>query len=214
MGSLSDFLSLGSACWGPGRAHPGLLTGRHHYVKNPTGQFPGVGFMTQRGKHCNLSHMLGQGHKLKVKSNGCPTPPGFEAIFSARMSAVQPEALVTFGLTAVHSEPTQGLEPVGKGQAAAGFNAVLAPGVAAVEGAGAGAAVAGAAGAGIGVARLGRFLPPAFFRADFFFAAVFRPLLFTDFAVAFRPAALFFFFFAAFFAFFARLLAMTDLHQS
>ena len=47
------------------------------------------------------------------------------------MSAVQPS--LTPGLTARHSYLRQGLEPVGKGQAAAGFRAVFAPGVAAVD---------------------------------------------------------------------------------
>lgn len=116
------------------------------------------------------------------------------------------------GPTAGHSGRIQGLEPVGNGQAAAGFNAVFAPGVAAVEGAGAAVPVAGICGAAIGVARLGRFRPPAFLRAGAFLAAFFLTVLLTGLAAAFRPAALFFFF-AAFFAFFALFLAMTDLHQ-
>ncbi len=107
----------------------------------------------------------------------------------------------------------QGREPVGNGQAAAGFRAVFAPGVAAVEGAAAGACVpvaAGACGAAIGVARRARLRAPARLRAGAFRAAFFfPPVLFTDLATARRPAALFFFF-ADFFAFFARFLAMAD----
>lgn len=87
----------------------------------------------------------------------------------------------------------QGLEPVGKGQAAAGFRAVLAPSdVVAIEDA---AFVDAAAAAGLGEAFL------AAFRFAFFLAA-FLAGFFSDFLFAFRPAALFFFFFfAAFFAF-------------
>src|SRR4051812_163817 len=135
--------------------------------------------------------------------------------FSARSNVCGAARSLGSGPTAVHSRRIQGLEPVGNGQAAAGFSAVLAPGVAAVEGAG--AAVAGACGAAIGVARCGRFRPPAFLRADPFRAAAFLPAAFlparlTGLAAAFRPAVLFFFF-VAFFAFFALFLAMTDLHQ-
>ena len=91
-------------------------------------------------------------------------------------------------------DPLQGLEPVGKGHAAAGFRAVLAPsGVAAIEDA---VVVDPAvAAAGFGAAFL------AVFRFAFFLPA-FLAGFFSDFLFAFRPAALFFFFFfAAFFAF-------------
>src|SRR5581483_9988623 len=120
------------------------------------------------------------------------------------------------GSRAVRSDSPahQGRDPVGNGQAAAGFSAVLAPGVAAVEGAGAGAA-AGACGSAIGVARRARLRVPAFLRAEPFLDAALRfaPARLTDFAAVLRPAALFFFF-ADFFAFFALFLAMADLLQS
>jgi hypothetical protein len=123
------------------------------------------------------------------------------------MPAVQPEAQGP-GLTAVHSQPTYGLEPVGKGQAAAGFRAVLAPGVAAVDGAGATVPASGAAGF---VAALAAFLLGfAFFRADFFPAALFFAGFFNDLFLAF-DALFFFFFFAAFLAFL--FFAMTNLRQ-
>jgi hypothetical protein len=82
---------------------------------------------------------------------------------------------------------------VGKGHAAAGFRAVLAPsGVAAIEDVVVDPAVAAA---GFGAAFL------AVFRFAFFLAA-FLAGFFSDFLFAFRPTALFFFFFfAAFFAF-------------
>ena len=115
--------------------------------------------------------------------------------------------------TAAHSGAHQGRDPVGNGQAAAGLSAVLAPGVAAVDGVAAGAA-AGAWGAAIGVARAERLRAPAFLRAALragFFLALDR---FTDrLAAGRRPAALFFFF-ADFFAFFARFLAIANLLQS
>jgi hypothetical protein len=96
------------------------------------------------------------------------------------------------GLTAVHSQPAQGLEPVGNGQAAAGFRAVLAPGVAAEDGVDATAPIIGAAGFA------------AAFLAAFFLglAAFFLAGFFNDFFLAFFFDALFFFFFfAAFLAF-------------
>ena len=87
----------------------------------------------------------------------------------------------------------QGLEPVGKGHAAAGFRAVVAPsGVDAIEDA---VVVDPAVAACFGAALL------ADFRFAFFLAAFLAGFL-SDFLFAFRPAALFFFFFfAAFFAF-------------
>src|SRR5713226_2886644 len=95
------------------------------------------------------------------------------------------------------------------GQAAAGFRAVLAPGVAAVDGAGATVPAVGAA--GFAAAFLAAFfLGFAFFRADFFLAAFFFAGFFNDFLFAFA-ALFFFFFFAAFLPFL--FLAMTDLRQ-
>src|SRR5712691_1501343 len=115
----------------------------------------------------------------------------------------------TPGPTAGHSQPTYGLEPVGKGHAAAGFRAVFAPpSVAAAEG-----AVAADPAIVAGVAAFLAAFPPglAFFRADFFLAAFFADF-FNDFLFPFFIAAfLFFFFFAAFLPFL--FFAMTGLHQ-
>jgi hypothetical protein len=89
--------------------------------------------------------------------------------------------------------PLQGLEPVGKGHAAAGFRAVFAPSGAAIEDA---AVVDPAVAAACFVAA---FL--AVFRFAFFLAA-FLAGFFNDLRFVFLPVALFFFFFfAAFLAF-------------
>src|SRR5437763_7402336 len=100
-----------------------------------------------------------------------------------------------------------GREPVGKGQAAAGFSAGRAPGVAASDGA-AGADAVGSAVLAVGVAALNAFFFfPAFFffLADFFAAAFLLPAFFN--ALFFFPDAfLFFFFFPPFFAFFFAML--------
>lgn len=85
--------------------------------------------------------------------------------------------------------PLQGLEPVGKGHAAAGFRAVFAPsGVAVIED----PMLVDPAVAGAGFAAA--FL--AVFRLAFFLAA-FLAGFFNDFLFPFLPAALFFFFFLA-----------------
>jgi len=104
--------------------------------------------------------------------------------------------------------PVYGREPVGNGHAAAGFSAVLAPGVAAVDGVVTGAIVsaelAGEA------ACIAFFFFPAFFffLADFFLpAAFFLPAVLSDFFFFF-DAFFFFFFLPPFFAFF---FAMLDL---
>src|SRR5258708_14822977 len=112
----------------------------------------------------------------------------------------------TPGPTAGHSQPTYGLEPVGKGHAAAGFRAVFAPpSVAAGEGAV--AAVPAIVAAGVAAFLAALPLGFAFFRADFFFAAFFADF-FNDFLFPFFLAAfLFFFFFASFLPFL--FLAMT-----
>jgi hypothetical protein len=106
------------------------------------------------------------------------------------MSAVQPS--LSLRLTARHPCLRYGLEPVGKGQAAAGFRAVFAPGVAAVDGA-TGAIIERAAGFAGFTAGL------AFFFAAFFLAAGFLAF-FTGF-LAFFLAGFFLsaFFFAGFF---------------
>jgi hypothetical protein len=100
--------------------------------------------------------------------------------------------------------PGYGREPVGKGQAAAGFSAVLAPEVAAVDGM---VAIA-PAGLALGLAAfIAFFFFPAFFffLADFFLpAAFFLPAFFSFFF--FRDAFFFFFFFPPFFAFFFAML--------
>jgi hypothetical protein len=107
--------------------------------------------------------------------------------------------------------PGYGREPVGKGQAAAGFSAVLAPGVAAVDGAVAGLAIV-SAGLALGLAAfIAFFFFPAFFffLADFFLpAAFFLPADFSDFFFFFDDAFLFFFFFPPFFAFFFAILIL------
>jgi len=105
------------------------------------------------------------------------------------------------GLAAVHSQPAQGLEPVGNGQAAAGFRAVLTPGVSPAEGDAGAIPNAGAAdfvAACLAILRFGF----AVFLAVLFLAAFFLADLLNDFAFALFCAALFFFFFfAAFLAF-------------
>ena len=102
--------------------------------------------------------------------------------------------------------PGYGREPVGNGHAAAGFSAVLAPGVAAADGVDAASVLAiGSAGLAGLAALLAFFFFPAFFffLADFFLpAAFFLPAFFTDFFFFFDEAFFFFFFFPPFFAFF------------
>jgi hypothetical protein len=99
---------------------------------------------------------------------------------------------------------------VGNGHAAAGFSAVLAPGVAAVDGVVAGAIVsaelAGKA------ACIAFFFFPAFFffLADFFLpAAFFLPAVLSDFFFFF-DAFFFFFFLPPFFAFFFAILDLLE----
>jgi hypothetical protein len=102
--------------------------------------------------------------------------------------------------------PGYGREPVGKGQAAAGFSAGLAPVVAAGDGGVTELAIV-SAGLALGLAALiAFFFFPAFFffLADFFLPAAFLPAFFTDFF--FRDAFFFFFFFPPFFAFFFAML--------
>jgi hypothetical protein len=145
------------------------------------------------------------------------------------MSAVQPS--LALGLTARHPYLRYGLEPVGKGQAAAGFRAVFAPGVAAVDGT-TGVIIGRAAGfagftAGLAFFFAAFFLAAGFlaflagfFLAAFFFAGFFLAVFFLAafFFAGFLATALFFLaflagFFAAFFAFF--FVAMVKLlHQS
>jgi hypothetical protein len=99
---------------------------------------------------------------------------------------------------------------VGNGHAAAGFSAVLAPGVAAVDGGAAGAIVsAGLAGEAAWIAF---FFFPAFFffLADFFLpAAFFLPAVLSDFFFFF-DAFFFFFFLPPFFAFFFAMLNLLE----
>ena len=103
--------------------------------------------------------------------------------------------------------PGYGREPVGNGHAAAGFSAVPALGVAAVDGdcaSGVLLAIGSAVLAGL-AALLAFFFFPAFFflLADFFLlAAFFLPADFNDFVFFFDDAFFFFFFFPPFFAFF------------
>ena len=95
--------------------------------------------------------------------------------------------------------PGYGRDPVGNGQAAAGFSAVLALGVAAMDGAATRLIAIGAAGLALGLAALLAFL---FFLADFFLpAAFFLPAFFDD-------LFFFFFFFPPFFAFFLAMLSL------
>jgi hypothetical protein len=118
--------------------------------------------------------------------------------FEARRGAFAPRPILQV--------PGYGRDPVGKGQAAAGFSAVLAPGVAAVDGAVAGLAIV-SAGLALGLAAfIAFFFFPAFFffLADFFLPAAFLPAFFNDFF--FRDAFFFFFFFPPFFAFFFAML--------
>src|SRR3954466_11680316 len=109
----------------------------------------------------------------------------------------------------VPDDPGYGREPVGNGHAAAGVSAILAPELAAVDGA-FGAVIAGLA---IGLAAcIAFFFFSAFFffLADFFLpAAFFLPAFFNAFFFFF-DAFFFFFFFPPFFAFF---LAMLNLLQ-
>jgi len=101
---------------------------------------------------------------------------------------------------------------VGNGHAAAGFSAVLAPGVAAVDGGAAGALVVVSAGLAGVAASLAFFFFPAFvfFLADFFLpAAFFLPASFNDF-LFFFDAFFFFFFLPPFFAFFFAILNLLE----
>jgi len=88
-----------------------------------------------------------------------------------------------------------GLDPVGKGHAAAGLSAVLAPGAAAVDG-----AAAGAPSFAAGLAGLDALFFFAFFLVGAFLPAALRATFF--FAVFFFVADAFFFFFPPFLAFF------------
>src|SRR4051812_34238046 len=102
-------------------------------------------------------------------------------------------------------DPGYGRDPVGNGQAAAGFSAgrALVP----ADGAATGLAIV-SAGLAVGVAAfIAFFFFPAFFffLADFFAAAFLLPVFFS--ALFFFPDAfLFFFFFPPFFAFFFAML--------
>lgn len=127
--------------------------------------------------------------------------------------------------------PGYGREPVGKGQAAAGFSAVRAPGIAAEDGraAGAGAVVATRIAFFAGFlatffAALAGFTAAGFFflaAAFFFFAAFFfLPAGLAFFLAGFLAAFFFFaafflvaFFFAVFFAAFFLAFAMTSSYQ-
>lgn len=116
------------------------------------------------------------------------------------MSAARPKSLAPAWPQFIR-RPTQGLEPVGNGQAEAGFSAVLAPGAAPVAGSEAPDPIAGTPG------RTATF-PATFFPsfADlltrFLSTALFFAGFLDDFMLAFFFAALlFFFFFAAFLAF-------------
>ena len=102
--------------------------------------------------------------------------------------------------------PGYGRDPVGKGQAAAGFSAGLAPEVAADDGCAALAVVSAELAVGR-AAFVAFFFFSAFFffLADFFAAAFFLPAFFTDFFF-FDDALFFFFFFPPFFAFFFAML--------
>jgi hypothetical protein len=98
---------------------------------------------------------------------------------------------------------------VGNGHAAAGFSAVLAPGVAAVDGEDSAVVSAGLAGE---AASLAFFFFPAFFflLADFFLpAAFFLPAVLSDFFF-FDDAFFFFFFLPPFFAFFFAILNLLE----
>jgi hypothetical protein len=100
---------------------------------------------------------------------------------------------------------------VGNGHAAAGFSAVLAPGVAAVDGGGAGSVVVPAGLAGMAACLAFFFLPAFFFfLADFFLpAAFFLPASLNDFFFFF-DAFFFFFFLPPFFAFFFAILNLLE----
>jgi hypothetical protein len=100
--------------------------------------------------------------------------------------------------------PGYGRDPVGKGQAAAGFSAGRA--LVAAEGATAGRAIV-SVGLAVGLAAfIAFFFFPAFFffLADFFDAAFFLPAFFSFFF--FPDDLFFFFFFPPFFAFFLAML--------
>ena len=86
---------------------------------------------------------------------------------------------------------------MGNGQAAAGFSAVLARGVAAMDGGATRLIAIGAAGLALGLAALLAFF---FFLADFFLPAAFFLAAFFD------DHVFFFFFFPPFFAFFLAML--------
>ena len=95
--------------------------------------------------------------------------------------------------------PGYGRDPVGNGQAAAGFSAVLAPGVAAVDDGATRLIAIVAAGLALGLAALLAFF---FFLADFFLPAAFFLTAFFD------DLFFFFFFFPPFFAFFFAILSL------
>ena len=101
--------------------------------------------------------------------------------------------------------PGYGRVPVGNGHAAAGFSAVRAPGVAAVDGGATRAPAIVATGLALGLAAcFAFFFLPAFFffLADFFLPAAFFLPAFFDAFFFFFDAFFFFFFFPPFFAFF------------
>jgi len=100
--------------------------------------------------------------------------------------------------------PGYGRDPVGKGHAAAGFSAVRAPVVAAVDGAD---GVVGPAGLADVAAGFAFFFFPAFvfFLADFFLL----PAILNDFFFFF-DAFFFFFFLPPFFAFFFAMLNLLE----
>ena len=77
--------------------------------------------------------------------------------------------------------PGYGRDPVGKGQAAAGFSAVRAPGVAAVDGRTTGTGAVGAT----WIAFLAGFLAAFFFLEAFFLVAFFFAVFFAAFFLAF-----------------------------
>jgi hypothetical protein len=116
------------------------------------------------------------------------------------MSAARPKSLAPAWPQFIR-RPTQGLEPVGNGQAAAGFSAVLAPGAAPVAGSEATGPIAEATDRTADFPAI-FFLGFADLLADFLSAALLVTGFFDDFLLAFLLTALFFFFFfAAFLAF-------------
>jgi hypothetical protein len=98
------------------------------------------------------------------------------------------------------SVPGYGRDPVGNGHAAAGFSAVLAPVIAAVDGDAAGVVLAAELALGLAAAAFFFFLP--FFFAAFFFLPVTLLVAFFLDDFFFFDAFFFFFFLPPFFAFF------------